>query len=145
MTSSVQSSYITGVSCFFSRLYFNLCYFLSRGYVYDSRHNLQTRGLIVLLLSKAAGPSHAAAGLLSHDMVSGIYPRYGARRYRRRANGLNCVWFESQDGELGTTGSIQFILYRPISQVMNSRAMREASDTAVKSQRPQGGSGGSNV
>ncbi|XP_056282849.1 decaprenyl-diphosphate synthase subunit 2 [Pseudoliparis swirei] len=46
----------------------------ARGYVYDSRHNLQTRGLIVLLLSKAAGPSHAAAGLLSHDMVSGIYP-----------------------------------------------------------------------
>ncbi|XP_034418856.1 decaprenyl-diphosphate synthase subunit 2 isoform X2 [Cyclopterus lumpus] len=46
----------------------------ARGYVYDSRHNLQTRGLIVLLLSKAAGPSHAASGLLSQDMVSGIYP-----------------------------------------------------------------------
>ncbi|XP_068436705.1 all trans-polyprenyl-diphosphate synthase PDSS2 [Clinocottus analis] len=46
----------------------------ARGYVYDSRHNLQTRGLIVLLLSKAAGPSHAASGILSQDMVSGIYP-----------------------------------------------------------------------
>ncbi|XP_054469642.1 decaprenyl-diphosphate synthase subunit 2 [Anoplopoma fimbria] len=46
----------------------------ARGYVYDSRNNLQTRGLIVLLLSKAAGPSHAASDLLSQDMVSGIYP-----------------------------------------------------------------------
>lgn len=33
------------------------------------------RGLVVLLLSKAAGPSHAASDLLAQDMVSGIYPR----------------------------------------------------------------------
>ncbi|XP_037343178.1 decaprenyl-diphosphate synthase subunit 2 [Pungitius pungitius] len=46
----------------------------ARGYVYDSRSNLQTRGLIVLLVSKAAGPSHAASDLLPQDMVSGIYP-----------------------------------------------------------------------
>ncbi|KAK9533316.1 hypothetical protein VZT92_008440 [Zoarces viviparus] len=46
----------------------------ARGYVYDSRSNLQTRGLIVLLLSKAAGPNHAASDLLLQDMVSGIYP-----------------------------------------------------------------------
>ncbi|KAM8913518.1 all trans-polyprenyl-diphosphate synthase PDSS2 [Spinachia spinachia] len=46
----------------------------ARGYVYDSRSNLQTRGLIVLLMSKAAGPSHAASDLLLQDMVSGIYP-----------------------------------------------------------------------
>ncbi|KAL6105139.1 pdss2 [Pungitius sinensis] len=46
----------------------------ARGYVYDSRSNLQTRGLIVLLMSKAAGPSHAASDLLPQDMVSGIYP-----------------------------------------------------------------------
>lgn len=46
----------------------------ARGFVYDSRNNLQMRGLIVLLLSKAAGPSHAASGLMDQDMVSGIYP-----------------------------------------------------------------------
>ncbi|CAJ1074052.1 decaprenyl-diphosphate synthase subunit 2 isoform X1 [Xyrichtys novacula] len=46
----------------------------ARGFVYDSRNNLQMRGLIVLLLSKAAGPSHTASDLLSQDMVSGIYP-----------------------------------------------------------------------
>ncbi|XP_059208640.1 decaprenyl-diphosphate synthase subunit 2 [Centropristis striata] len=46
----------------------------ARGFVYDSRNNLQMRGLIVLLLSKAAGPSHAASDLLAQDMVSGIYP-----------------------------------------------------------------------
>ncbi|TWW71694.1 all trans-polyprenyl-diphosphate synthase PDSS2 [Takifugu rubripes] len=46
----------------------------ARGFVYDSKNNLQMRGLIVLLLSKAAGPSHAASGLLTQDMVSGIYP-----------------------------------------------------------------------
>lgn len=50
--------------------------FLCRGFVYDSRNNLQMRGLVVLLLSKAAGPSHAASGLLAQDMVSGIYPRF---------------------------------------------------------------------
>ncbi|XP_041827254.1 decaprenyl-diphosphate synthase subunit 2 [Melanotaenia boesemani] len=46
----------------------------ARGFVYDSKNNLQMRGLIVLLLSKAAGPSHAACDLLTQDMVSGIYP-----------------------------------------------------------------------
>lgn len=48
---------------------------LCRGFVYDSKNNLQMRGLIVLLLSKAAGPSVAASDLLAQDMVSGIYPR----------------------------------------------------------------------
>ncbi|XP_028251199.1 all trans-polyprenyl-diphosphate synthase PDSS2 [Parambassis ranga] len=46
----------------------------ARGFVYDSKNSLQMRGLIVLLLSKAAGPSHAASDLLAEDMVSGIYP-----------------------------------------------------------------------
>lgn len=46
----------------------------ARGFVYDSRNNLQMRGLVVLLLSKAAGPSHTASELLAHDMVYGIYP-----------------------------------------------------------------------
>lgn len=59
----------------FVYLYFNLLMVFHRGFVYDSRNNLQMRGLIVLLLSKAAGPSHAASDLLAQDMVSGIYPR----------------------------------------------------------------------
>lgn len=46
----------------------------ARGFVYDSRNNLQMRGLVVLLMSKAAGPSQAASDLLAQDMVSGIYP-----------------------------------------------------------------------
>ncbi|XP_062254033.1 decaprenyl-diphosphate synthase subunit 2 [Platichthys flesus] len=46
----------------------------ARGFVYDSKNNLQMRGVIVLLISKAAGPSHAASDLLAQDMVSGIYP-----------------------------------------------------------------------
>ncbi|KAM9777989.1 LOW QUALITY PROTEIN: all trans-polyprenyl-diphosphate synthase PDSS2 [Neosynchiropus ocellatus] len=46
----------------------------ARGFVYDSKTNLQMRGLIVLLLSKAAGPNPAAADSLSQYMVSGIYP-----------------------------------------------------------------------
>lgn len=46
----------------------------ARGFVYDSRNNLQMRGLVVLLMSKAAGPSQAASDLLPQDMVSGIYP-----------------------------------------------------------------------
>lgn len=57
------------------------CGFSCRGFVYDSRNNLQMRGLVVLLLSKAAGPSRAASDLLAQDMVSGIYPR--------------CVWASS--------------------------------------------------
>lgn len=60
----------------FVYLYLNLLVvFLYRGFVYDSKNNLQMRGLIVLLLSKAAGPSHVASDLLAQDMVSGIYPR----------------------------------------------------------------------
>uniref|UniRef100_A0A4W5PU74 Prenyl (decaprenyl) diphosphate synthase, subunit 2 n=1 Tax=Hucho hucho TaxID=62062 RepID=A0A4W5PU74_9TELE len=48
---------------------------LWRGFIYDSRNNLQMRGLVVLLMSKAAGPSqHTASDLLPQDMVSGIYP-----------------------------------------------------------------------
>ncbi|XP_071238273.1 all trans-polyprenyl-diphosphate synthase PDSS2-like [Salvelinus alpinus] len=47
----------------------------ARGFIYDSRNNLQMRGLVVLLMSKAAGPSqHTASDLLPQDMVSGIYP-----------------------------------------------------------------------
>lgn len=46
----------------------------ARGFVYDSRNNLQMRGLVVLLMSKAAGPSQAASDPLAQDMVSGIYP-----------------------------------------------------------------------
>ncbi|XP_067099613.1 decaprenyl-diphosphate synthase subunit 2 [Osmerus mordax] len=46
----------------------------ARGFVYDSRNNLQMRGLVVLLLSKAAGPCHQSSDLLAQDMVSGIYP-----------------------------------------------------------------------
>ncbi|CAF99032.1 unnamed protein product [Tetraodon nigroviridis] len=44
------------------------------GFVFDSKSNLQMRGLIVLLLSKAAGASRSASGLPPQDMVSGIYP-----------------------------------------------------------------------
>ncbi|XP_063773140.1 all trans-polyprenyl-diphosphate synthase PDSS2 [Pseudophryne corroboree] len=45
----------------------------ARSFVYDSRNNLQMRGLVVLLISKAAGPSKSAEDTLQHDMVSGIY------------------------------------------------------------------------
>lgn len=49
---------------------------LLRGFVYDSRNNLQMRGLVVLLMSKAAGPGqHKASDVFPQDMVSGIYPR----------------------------------------------------------------------
>ncbi|XP_014047731.1 all trans-polyprenyl-diphosphate synthase PDSS2 isoform X2 [Salmo salar] len=47
----------------------------ARGFVYDSRNNLQMRGLVVLLMSKAAGPGqHKASDVFPQDMVSGIYP-----------------------------------------------------------------------
>ncbi|XP_062850964.1 decaprenyl-diphosphate synthase subunit 2 isoform X2 [Trichomycterus rosablanca] len=46
----------------------------ARGFVYDSKHNLQMRGLVVLLLSKAAGQSNTASDALLPDMISGIYP-----------------------------------------------------------------------
>ncbi|XP_068195085.1 all trans-polyprenyl-diphosphate synthase PDSS2 [Antennarius striatus] len=46
----------------------------ARGFVYDSKSSLQMRGLVVLLMSKAAGPSPAASHLTAQDMVSGIYP-----------------------------------------------------------------------
>lgn len=45
----------------------------ARSFVADSRNNLQMRGLVVLLMSKAAGPSKTADIPLQHDMVSGIY------------------------------------------------------------------------
>ncbi|XP_039093371.1 all trans-polyprenyl-diphosphate synthase PDSS2 isoform X3 [Hyaena hyaena] len=45
----------------------------ARGLVYESRHNLQLRGLVVLLISKAAGPSSTNASCQNYDMVSGIY------------------------------------------------------------------------
>ncbi|KAM5167759.1 all trans-polyprenyl-diphosphate synthase PDSS2 isoform 1-T1 [Callospermophilus lateralis] len=42
------------------------------GLVHDSRHNLQLRGLVVLLISKAAGPSRVNTSQ-NYDTVSGIY------------------------------------------------------------------------
>nr|XP_045011105.1 all trans-polyprenyl-diphosphate synthase PDSS2 isoform X2 [Jaculus jaculus] len=44
-----------------------------RGFVHDTRHNLQLRGLVVLLISKAAGPSRMNASCQDYDVVSGIY------------------------------------------------------------------------
>lgn len=42
--------------------------------MYDSRNNLQMRGLVVLLISKAAGPSTTAGeSAFQKDMISGIY------------------------------------------------------------------------
>ncbi|XP_038655164.1 decaprenyl-diphosphate synthase subunit 2 isoform X2 [Scyliorhinus canicula] len=46
----------------------------ARGFVYDSKNNLQLRGLVVLLMSKAAGCSKTADPPLEGDLVSGIYP-----------------------------------------------------------------------
>ncbi|XP_064145492.1 all trans-polyprenyl-diphosphate synthase PDSS2 isoform X6 [Loxodonta africana] len=45
----------------------------ARRLVHDSRNNLQLRGLVVLLISKAAGPSSVDASCQNYDMVSGIY------------------------------------------------------------------------
>lgn len=45
----------------------------ARGFVHDSRHNLQLRGLVVLLISKAAGPSSMDTSCQNYDAVSGIY------------------------------------------------------------------------
>ncbi|XP_067674161.1 all trans-polyprenyl-diphosphate synthase PDSS2-like isoform X2 [Haliotis asinina] len=48
----------------------------ARGLVYDGKHGLQTRGLIVLLLSKAAGPGPQIEGkMLEKDKITGICPR----------------------------------------------------------------------
>ncbi|XP_044293855.1 all trans-polyprenyl-diphosphate synthase PDSS2-like, partial [Varanus komodoensis] len=44
------------------------------GFVSDSRNNMQMRGLVVLLVSKAAGPSITTENSLQNDMISGIYP-----------------------------------------------------------------------
>uniref|UniRef100_A0A8C5L0Q3 Prenyl (solanesyl) diphosphate synthase, subunit 2 n=1 Tax=Jaculus jaculus TaxID=51337 RepID=A0A8C5L0Q3_JACJA len=46
---------------------------LCLGFVHDTRHNLQLRGLVVLLISKAAGPSRMNASCQDYDVVSGIY------------------------------------------------------------------------
>ncbi|XP_072018777.1 all trans-polyprenyl-diphosphate synthase PDSS2-like isoform X3 [Amphiura filiformis] len=46
---------------------------MARNFVYDGKHSLQTRGLIVLLISKAAGPSEEEPNN-TQEMVSGIYP-----------------------------------------------------------------------
>ncbi|XP_033635611.1 decaprenyl-diphosphate synthase subunit 2-like [Asterias rubens] len=44
----------------------------AKNFVYDGKHNIQTRGLIVLLISKAAGPSPRDTS--KQSMVRGIYP-----------------------------------------------------------------------
>jgi hypothetical protein len=47
----------------------------ARGFVYDGHYSMQTRGLLVLLVAKAAAPclSSNAVGI-EQDSVSGIYP-----------------------------------------------------------------------
>ncbi|XP_019393394.1 PREDICTED: decaprenyl-diphosphate synthase subunit 2 isoform X1 [Crocodylus porosus] len=45
----------------------------AREFVYDNQNNLQMRGLVVLLVSKAAGPSSKVELSSEPDMVSGIY------------------------------------------------------------------------
>ncbi|KAM6459535.1 all trans-polyprenyl-diphosphate synthase PDSS2 isoform 1-T1 [Liasis olivaceus] len=45
----------------------------ARGFVSDSRNNLQMRGLVILLVSKAAGPNLSTESSIQNDIVSGIY------------------------------------------------------------------------
>ena len=46
-----------------------------RKFFYDGKHSMQTRGLIVLLVSKAAGRGQATFPLSQADnVISGIYP-----------------------------------------------------------------------
>ncbi|XP_005110593.1 decaprenyl-diphosphate synthase subunit 2 [Aplysia californica] len=45
----------------------------ARGLVFDGKHNLQMRGLLVMLISKAAGPNPDAE-YAEQEMVSGVYP-----------------------------------------------------------------------
>ncbi|XP_039207054.1 all trans-polyprenyl-diphosphate synthase PDSS2 isoform X3 [Crotalus tigris] len=45
----------------------------ARGFVSDTRNNLQMRGLVVLLVSKAAGPNLSIEESIQNDIVSGIY------------------------------------------------------------------------
>ncbi|OCT78196.1 all trans-polyprenyl-diphosphate synthase PDSS2 [Xenopus laevis] len=47
----------------------------ARTFVNDSQNNLQMRGLVVLLISKAAGLSKSADHTFQHDLVSGICGR----------------------------------------------------------------------
>lgn len=54
--------------------------------MYDSRNNLQMRGLVVLLISKAAGPSTAELSF-QHNMVSGIYSRYAVTFFSKIRQG----------------------------------------------------------
>lgn len=68
--------WLVKVDCENMIFFFFFCPFF-RGFVCDSRNNLQMRGLVVLLISKAAGPSTADISF-QHSMVSGIYSRYVA-------------------------------------------------------------------
>ncbi|XP_059838987.1 decaprenyl-diphosphate synthase subunit 2 isoform X2 [Hypanus sabinus] len=52
----------------------HLLIWAAAGFVYDNKNSLQLRGLVVLLMSKAAGPSETAVSRLEGDLVSGIYP-----------------------------------------------------------------------
>ncbi|KAI8791835.1 decaprenyl-diphosphate synthase subunit 2 [Biomphalaria glabrata] len=45
----------------------------ARGMVFDGKNNLQIRGLLVMLVSKAAGPN-SQAPYTEQDMISGVYP-----------------------------------------------------------------------
>ncbi|RUS86164.1 hypothetical protein EGW08_006058 [Elysia chlorotica] len=45
----------------------------ARGMVFDGNHNLQMKGLFVMLISKAAGPS-PQDDFVHEEMVSGVYP-----------------------------------------------------------------------
>ncbi|XP_026522417.1 decaprenyl-diphosphate synthase subunit 2 isoform X2 [Notechis scutatus] len=45
----------------------------ARGFISDTRNNLQMRGLVVLLVSKAAGPNLSREHSIQNDIVSGIY------------------------------------------------------------------------
>lgn len=42
--------------------------------VFDGKNNLQLRGLLIMLISKAAGPNPSALHT-EHEMISGVYPR----------------------------------------------------------------------
>ncbi|XP_042298940.1 all trans-polyprenyl-diphosphate synthase PDSS2 isoform X1 [Sceloporus undulatus] len=67
----------------------------ARGFVSDSRNNLQMRGLVVLLLSKAAGPSITTENSLQNDMVSGIYSR-GSWNQAQQIPSAHCIWKREQ-------------------------------------------------
>lgn len=104
----------------------------ARGFVYDGHYGMQTRGLLVLLVAKAAAPYLSSDAVsVEQEAVSGIYP--GQRQLAEITEMINTGMCSSPPLPLHYTHTLSFLCTQELhTSVINAQIFTPTSKSAPK-------------